>query len=68
VTTLDPFEPIKHPVTDEEITKVKEIFMEAGSEIDDYQAELEVLKLRKLVDVFVDEYFEKIKKPETPND
>lgn len=40
---------------------MQEIFKEAGKEIDKYQAEIEVLKFRKVVDVFLEEYFEKLK-------
>lgn len=67
MTTLDPFEPIKRPITEEEIAKVQQIFKEGGNEIDEYQAEQELIKLYKLFDLFVDEYFEKeIKKTRDP--
>lgn len=59
MTTLDPFEPVKHPITQEEIAKVQQIFKENGNEIDEYQAEQELLKLYKLFDLFIDEYYEK---------
>lgn len=60
MVTLDPFEHVQHPVTEEGIAKVQEIFKEAGNEIDEYQAEQELFKLYKLFDLFVDEYFENI--------
>ncbi|MCR4277886.1 MAG: hypothetical protein NUV80_01750 [Candidatus Berkelbacteria bacterium] len=61
MTTLDPFEPIKRPITEEEIAKIRQIFKENGNEIDEYQAEQELFKLYKLFDLFADEYFENIK-------
>lgn len=69
MTILDPFEPAQYPVTEEEIALTQQLFKKKGNEIDEYQAEQEVLKFRKVVDVFLDEYFEKeIKKPETLTD
>lgn len=59
MTTLDPYEPVKLPITDEEIAKVQQIFKKNGNEIDEYQAEQELLKLYKLFDLFIDEYYEK---------
>lgn len=59
MTTLDPFEPVEHPVTEKEIAITQKIFRENGNEINEYQAEQEVLKFRKVIAVFLDEYFEK---------
>jgi len=58
MTTLDPFEPVQYPVTEEEIAQVQAIFKESGKVISEAEAEIETIKLRQLADMAMEMYFQ----------